>query len=240
MNKGLLVQSVIVILIVVASTIIVVVFINSLLQESRERQDFNRAKALMLNLDNFIRGLLLESSGARRDIRLLVDYGTFTVAGSENKIKSILEVESDIIEQGVTIREGNLEIISGGGISASEKDIDGDGTTDLVLENEALVFAVRKLGSSGNLTSINASTIVTRMENKLAGNVVAIPEMKFFIEEADSSAGNGYSELSRQGSNLPSASIRIYIEPELGVNYEAIFTLTSRKDFIDVRMNLLE
>jgi len=238
MNKGIILQSVIVVLIVVVSTIIVALAITSLLEENAERQKFNKAKALMLNLDNIIRELLLESSGSKRDIRLDVDYGTFIVSGKENRIKSILELKSAIIEPGITIREGNLEIISGGGVSAYERDIDNDGTADLVLENEAILFAVKKMGSSANNVSINVRNIVTRIDNKLSF-VSVNATAGFSIEDIDSSSGSGYTELTRQGSNLPSAAIRLYLRSDSGFVYEAIFTLSSRKDFIDMRVNLL-
>lgn len=240
MNKGILLQNIIIILIIVASTIIVALVISSLLEDSMEKQKFNKAKDLMLNLDSIINGLLVESEGARRDVRLSADDGTFIVAGKENRIKYMLEFKTAIIEEGVTIREGNLEITSGGGITANERDVDGDGNIDLVLENDALLFAVRKLGSTNNLTSINASNITTRIENKLAGNVIVIPAMSFSLDDVDSSAGSGYTELSRQGSNIPSSSIRLYMQPSSGIKYEAIFTLTAKKDFIEMRINLLE
>ena len=238
MNKGIILQSVIAVLIIVVSTIIVALVITSLLEENAERQKFNKAKELMLNLDNIIRELLLESSGSKRDVRLDVDYGTFIVAGKENRIKSILELKSNIIEPGITIKEGNLEIISGGGVSAYERDIDNDGTTDFVLENEAILFAVKKLGSGTNNVSINVRNIVTRIDNKLAAvSVNATPG--FAIEDLDASSGSGYTELTRQGSNLPSAAIRLYMKSDNGFTYEAIFTMSSRKDFIDLRVNML-
>ena len=238
MKKGIMLQSVIVVLIIAVSTIIVVLVIASLMEENAERQKFNKAKALMLNLDNVVRELLLESSGSKRDIRLDVDYGTFIASGKENRLKSVLELKSAIIEPGVTIREGNLEITSGGGISAYERDIDNDGTTDLVLENEAILFAVKKIGSSTNNVSIDARNIITRIDNKLSSvSVNATPS--FGIEDLDSSSGNGYTELTRQGSSLPSAAIRLYMKSDSGFTYEAIFTLSSKKDFIDMRINLL-
>ena len=236
MTKGIFIQGVVVVLIVIASTILATFFILSLTQEAKERQEFNKAKAAALNLDNIIRELLLESTGSRRDVRLDVDFGTFAVAGKENKIKYILEVESDIMEEGVTIKEGNLEITSGGGVTAVERDVDNDGNTDLVLENAVVRFAVQKMGSETSPVLINTSSFVTQIRNK-RNSVDITPRTGIFINEKDdSSYGYGYTRLSLS-QNVQSASIVLHLNSTANITYDAIFTLSSGLDFVEMEVH---
>ncbi|MFH0832702.1 MAG: hypothetical protein V1900_03225 [Candidatus Aenigmatarchaeota archaeon] len=235
--KGTLISSVVVVAIIVASSVMVISMITPLMDEGKAYQDMNKAKETMSVLDSVIKELSQESVGATRTIDVASDFGTFHVAGREDKLEFRLE-SLKLLEPGIT-REGNLLISSGPMMKAYEQDIDNDNTTDLVLENGVVLFAVKKLGNSGNWMSMNMTDIITRVNNKQANINISKPKAWIFVDETDVSAGNGYSELTKLGSFLTSSGIKLYINTTTA-RYEALFTLGAGNDFLEMEVKQID
>ncbi|MBI4174559.1 MAG: hypothetical protein HY517_02850, partial [Candidatus Aenigmarchaeota archaeon] len=140
--KGDMISGVIVVVIIVTSGILVLNTINPVIEETKDFQKFNEAKKVMGEIDLAVSEVLFEAPGARRSIDIKVP-GKLSVSGGEDKIKMRID-GVNIFSSGVRGQEGNLEISSGPSMKAHEKDIDGDGNTDLVIENGLALFAVKK------------------------------------------------------------------------------------------------
>ena len=233
--KGII-TAVFVVAMVIASSIIVISNISPMIEESQGYQSMNKAKQVMSELDAIINELIFEASGSRRSMNLIAD-GSLVVSGKEDRIKFRMDKigDSGLFEPGTKTREGNLLIVNGPFVKAYENDIDNDGYTDLVLENDAVLFAVKKFSNE----FINTSNMITIIENKLAGMNIT-PESKITIEEdEESSYGNGSSELTEVGSYLVTSGIRLQINTT-NVKYEALFILGAGQDYVELEIRNIE
>lgn len=235
MKKGQ-VGAVIAIGIVVASSIIVYNALTATVDESKVYQQFNNAKQMMVLIDSTIKEMLYEAPGAMRVLRLDAGEGIFTVAGKEDSIKYQLE-KLNLLEPGTRTREGNMIIQSGANMKAYESDINSDGYTELVLENDALLFAVSKIGEPKNHTFVNTTSMIKLMRNKIT-NTDVMPTSGIFINDFyNSSYGTGYTELTSLSSDAQSAGIHVYVDSQSGIKYDALFTLTVGMDYVEMRVS---
>ncbi|MBI4019079.1 MAG: hypothetical protein HY364_02400 [Candidatus Aenigmarchaeota archaeon] len=234
--KGII-QEAVLVAVVITSSLIVINLINPTLETSSDIQKFNRAKETMQVLDGIIKELMLESSGASRSVRIISDFGTFTVSGRDDRILFDIPAGVEIMEPGTSRREGNLVITSGKSLNAYEDDVDSDGNLDLVLENDAVKFAVKKIGTETSFSSINTTTFITLIRNKIR-SVSMTPTSGVYIGDSlTSSYGTGYTQLSQHGTHLASSSIKAFVSATSGQQYEVIFTLRSSTDFVEIQIN---
>ena len=237
--KGDILSGVIVVAIVISSTILVINTINPFIQESKNFQSFNEAKATLEKVNTAINDVFLEAPGSRRTLDLNIREGDIIVSGEEDKIKIILP--GNLFEPGISTQQGNVFVTSGGTtMKAYESDINSDGATDLVLENDAVIFAVKKIGNASSFVSINTTNIIPLIRNKRS-NVNITPISGIFIGDAlNTSYGNGFTELTRSGSTLQSSSIRVTVNSTSGTMYEALFTLRSAQDFVELEIKNIQ
>ena len=233
--KGDLISGVVAIVIVVSSTILVLNTINPFVQESQDFQAFNEAEQTLKSIDAAINQLFVEAPGARRTLDVNVRSGRLVVSGAENKIKIRLE-NTNLFSSGVRKQEGNILISSGAAMSAYESDIDGDGNTDLVLENGVMLFAVKKLGTPSSHVVANTTDMIVLMRNKALDINVSYPRSGVFINDKQNTAyGVGYTELTKLGINIASSSIHLYVNAtQANVAYDVSFSLGASQDFIEM------
>ena len=235
-RKGEIISAVIVIGVVVASAVIVVNMVKPMLEEGDVYQDFNQAKQAMSSLDEVLRELAVEATGSTRTVTLNTYGGEFEVSGRGDQIKFKMDKPLPNFEPGTSTKEGNLIISYGPNIIAQEFDINSDGSNELVFENDALLFAIKKYGNSTNATSINTTDMIALMRNKRT-NTDVIPKSGIFLNALDNSSyGNGYTEMTRTGRTLSSSSIRLVMNSTAGINYEAIFSIQSGQDFVSMEV----
>ncbi|MEM7819682.1 MAG: hypothetical protein QXD48_02530 [Candidatus Aenigmatarchaeota archaeon] len=220
--------------IIVISTILVLNIINPILEEARMAQVYTESLNTMKFIDSQIRSIIFEAPGTRRTLDLNLREGSFTVVGGEDEIKITLE-DVKFFSPGKT-KEGNIVVKSGAWMDASEIDIDNDGTMDLVLENNAVLFAVKKLGSQSNHVFINTTNFITMIRNKRA-DVNITPLTAIYIDDQlNTSYGYGYTELTRIGKNIPSSGIRLWLNSSGNITYETLFTLDTISDFVTLEI----
>lgn len=227
-----IIGAVVAIAVVVASTVMVMNTITDVVREGSDASKFNMAKQLMSSVDMNVRELMYESTGAKRVIKLEARDGMFIVSEKEDKIKYQLSPDIKIYEPGTRFREGNMIISSGPFMDAYESDIDGNNESDLVLENDVVLFAIRKIGNATHFDELNTTTIIALIRNKKTGTD-AVPKSGIFID-GTSSYGNGYTELVRSGDALMSSGIRVVMNSTY--DYEAVFTLGAGRDFIEMEV----
>jgi hypothetical protein len=234
-KKGInpLVSSIAVIGIILISSIIVTSMISPVMKRGEENQIYNEAKQKMSSLNALINELYYEAPGAARIVKMDVEGGKFVVSGGENKLKYVLDAR--MLESVTRTKEGNVIISSGPFVKAYEGDPDGDGITDLVLENDDVLFAVRKYQpSNGTYPGINTSSLISIIKNKKLNTDIR-PKSAIYVNGTND-VGTGYTELTAQGNDLSSAGIRLFMNAT--IIYEAIFTLDAGADFVNLEIRV--
>lgn len=236
-HKGFsMILAVISVAIVVASTIIVMSVIAPTINEGKAYQDLNKAKQVASSVDAVIKELFHEAPGAKRNIKVQADFGSVEVSGREDKIIFRLDNAVPLFEPGTAIREGSMLITSGPVMRAYDADVNGDSNIELALENNELLFSMKKIGTPNNWSTINTTTIIPFIKNKLA-NVNITPVAGLFINDlTNTSYGNGYTEITRYGNDIGSSSLRVFMNSTGGYQYEALFTLTAGQDFVELEI----
>jgi len=232
--KGV-VEAAIAVAIVIGSSLIVLSTITPFVEEGKSTQAFEEAKNTLSQVDQAMQQLLVESTGARRQIDLNIREGRLIVAGDEDRIKIRLEGFT-VLQPGATVQEGNIQIQGGGVAEATEEDVDGNGTTDYVLRNKAVTFAIAKIGNSTNWAAINTSTMITQIYNNRTGTGI-VPGSGISINDwGNTSAGTGYTALTNRGRNVESGSILVFVNSTANITYEALFTLAAGTDFVTLEV----
>jgi hypothetical protein len=221
--------------IVIGSTIIVMNALGPVVDEGKKTETFIESKSTLALIDRSIQQLMLEAVGARRQLDIDVKTGTLIISGNEEKVKIRLE-GYNLLQPGTSVQEGNIHIQSGGGVDAYEADINGDGETDLVLKNNALTFAIKKIGNETNSSEINTSTMITYILNNRTNTVIRPGSGVFINDIQNSDRGLGFTSLSRLGTNLGESSILVTMRSYANIDYEALFTLLPGADFITVEV----
>ncbi len=235
--KGDLLSSVVLVIVVVVSSILVLNTINPIISEGRQLQAFNEAKQALHSLDAAINQILYEAPGAKRSIDITIPKGKFQVIQGEDKIKVRIE-DIDLFPPGLRQQEGNILISSGSLMRAYESDIDNDGTTDLVLENGRILFAIKKVGNRTDHAIVNTTTFISLIRNKSLNLDVPYPKSGIFIDDGPGTAyGVGYTELTKIGDNIASSSIHAFVNATASnVTYDAVFSLAASQDFIEMEV----
>jgi hypothetical protein len=220
--------------VIIVALIPIVSFINENLQEGKTSQIYMENMQAMRLIDSQIREIMLEAPGSKRVLDIYLREGTLNIIGGEDMVKIIIE-NVNLFSPGKT-KEGNIEILSGTFMKAYESDIDGNGTTDLVLENNVVMFAMPKKGTSSSLIFINTTDLISLMRIKTLG-INATPSTALYINDnASSYFGYGYTEITRKGENLPSSGIRLWLNSTSGMIYEAVFTLDALSDYVSLEV----
>jgi len=232
--KGSIVSGAIAVAIVVASTVIVVNVISPVVDEGEIQQNINFIKNILTDIDSAVNELNAEAPGASRSIDI-PDIGEFIVSEDENRVRFRLNNVKYTEGTGI-IQDGRVTISGGPVMKAYQSDVDSDGVTDLVLENQALLFAVPKTGSSSSYAGINTSDIVTLVRNKRTNTDIS-PVSSIKINSINSSAaGNGHTFLSQEGLFLSSSSI-VVVMNTTEYDYTAVFSLSGGADYVDLKIS---
>lgn len=224
-----LISEVIVVAIVVTSSIIIINIATPILDEGKEYQRLAVAKDILTTIDVVVYELAGEANGAKRVLNFGSLSDTLIFSGKEDKISIILPLNVEIITAGIRVQEGNLILFSGNTMNT------GDNGTDLMLENDAVLFSVKKLGNSTNHVWTNTTGLITMIRNKQLDINVSPLSQIMMDEKLNSSFGVGFSELTQTGGGLSSAGIRFVMnQTNASVKYEVLFTLSGSHDFVEM------
>lgn len=213
-------------MIVVTASFIVLDAANFIMEKNKSSMLYGNAKHVMGIIDAEIKELFFEADGARRSINMEVE-GKFMMDNGRIKYK-IYDFSKG---SGTRSEEDGMLIVSGPVMSAYEKDINNDGETDLVLENDNVLFSIRKINGT-----IDTSNMITLIRNRET-NTDIVPRSTIRIDDmADSSHGSGYSELTYKGYDITDSSIRVHVESDAGIDYTALFTLGAGNDFVSMEV----
>lgn len=226
-----LVSEVIVAAIVVTSSVIIINIATPILDEGKEYQRLAVAKDVLSTIDIVVYELAGEASGAKRVINVGPLSDPLIFSGKEDRISIKLPLNVEVVQPGTKVQEGNLVIFSGNTMRTE------DNGTDLILENDVLLFSVKKLGTPSSHVWLNTTQLITMIRNK-ALDINVSPQSQIMIDEKlNSSFGAGFTELTQTGGGLSSAGIRLVMnQTNASIKYEALFTLGGSDDFLEMEV----
>jgi hypothetical protein len=238
LRKGispLISMAIIILLSAVTITLVFTVLVPTI-NRAKESAIINEAIQNMRTIDNMIREVASEGIGSFRSMQLKNSGGEYRVNQKANSMEYVYYIKYGVVSPGTFRQEGNLMLMSGANAKASEYDLDGDGSNELVLENEILRVGLLKNGTASNPAMINTSKIIKILNLKETNANVTPTDSSIVLDEfADSSYGTGYSELIRTGDFLPKAEAVFHINAT-NVYYDVVYTLQSGADFLIIKI----
>jgi len=206
------------------------------INRAQESSVINEGMENMKIMDNVIREVASEGTGTFRTVQLKVSGGEYKINGKSNNIEFTYPTTSGIFTADSYMKEGNLILSAGANAKASEYDLNNDGTTELVLENEILRVGIVRNGTSTSYATMNTSGIIKLINIKdNSMNVTPVDSSIVLDDIPSTSYGNGYSELVRSGDNLPKAEVLVHVNTTYAV-YDVIYTLQSGTDFLIIKI----
>ncbi len=229
-------STVVVVSIIVASSIATVGVVKPMIEKGKETAALQKAKNILLEMDQIIKNLIYQSVGSRKILSVSIPKGEIIVSGAEDKIEFNMYPKIKIMESGVSKREGSLLISYGPQVKSYETDIDNDGNTDLVIENSAVLFAVKKFYSSSSPGFINMSSdsVISLIKDKLTNTTITPTFKVSFNDDVNTTFGYGYTELLTSGSSSE-GTIKLHLHcpsSMRNLTYDVFFTLKGGQDFV--------
>lgn len=232
-----LISTVIIFLITITAIGIALLVGNPVIDRSKESAKVNEAVENMKILDNLIKEVASEGKGSFRTVQLRVSGGEYKINQKTNTIEFTDTIKSGLLTSGTFVKDGNVFIAAGTNAKTSTYDLDLDGTTDTVLENEIMRVAILNNATAGN--GINTSRAVKFFNLKGNGANITTNDSSVIIENLTTSYyGTGFTELVKTGDNLPQAQAIIHVNTSAPSNltYDIIYTLRSSADFLTVKI----
>lgn len=223
------------VLVIVMSIVAAIVFLTAvgpIVQEGKKLQTVNDARQILKNVDSVINQLAVEAAGAKRTVNIDLPDGIFILSGKDDSIKIRIE-NTNLLKTGTSVTQENIVYRGGGGVDAYESS--SNGQTNLILENDAVLFAVKKIGTSSSPAFINTTSFIANITNKIQKTSIT-PRTGIFIDDDElSSYGTGYTELPSI-QNSQSGAIILHMNSTANITYDAVFTLSSASDYIDLQV----
>jgi len=238
LNKGVspLISMVLIILISAVTIGLVFTVIIPAINRAKETAIINEAMQNMKTIDNTIRQIAQGNIGSQTSLQLKNSGGEYRVNQKANSMDYVYYIKYGVISPGTFRQEGNVMMMCGVNAKASEYDLDGDGSNELVLENEIMKVGLLKNGTNDNQVTINTSNIIKILNFKETNANVTPADSSVVLDEfADTSYGTGYSELVRSGDHLSKAEAVFHINTTY-VYYDIVYSLQSGADFLTVKI----
>jgi len=199
--------------------------------------EIDEAIVEMKNLDRLIREVIREGTDSSR-MFMFTGPQKIDVLKEEDAIQYQKNVDSDLFEYFSRTMTKDMIFIAGADVNCYEEDTDGNGNTDLVLENTFVKFAFQRIPIASPLSSINTTGNIVQIEEKTRSTVINPTNSSIILDNDQTTAtGTGYSEILRTGRNQPECTVHFYVNSDQGTDYDIYYKLYTGADFlvIDVR-----
>ena len=238
LNKGVspLISTVFIILISISAISIVLLIALPAIEKGKEAAIINEAMQNMKSLSNSIKDVASEGVGSLRTLSMKVTAGEYKINEKSNSIDFTYAIKSDIIQPDSMVKEGDITLSAGSNAKSSEYDLDNDGSSDLVLENEILRIAILKNGTKSSNSFINTTKLIKMINFKETNENITPSDSSITLDDdKGSSYGTGYSELVKSGDRMPKAEAVVHVNSTYIV-YDVLYTLPSGADFVLIKI----
>lgn len=194
-----------------------------LLNDVRDNNKYSKAKNTFASLDSYIREVASEGAGSQRVVTLEIHEGELIL--DNDAVALELETQSELLEPRSSVKLGNLVIISGSNVKATEYN------DSYVLENNRILVNITKFGNSTSYVDINTTNLIKYIKLK-ENSVKSTGSFSFFVDGSKETAkGTGYTSILNTGDNLGFATVVAYMNTSTK-RYELHLTLESDADFL--------
>lgn len=191
------------------------------------------AETVMKFVDNYMREIAAEGNGSIRQYKFIAPK-EFEALKGENAIVYSSETSQSLFDFGTRTKSGNLIYIAGSDVSCAEADGNSDGVTDFVIENRFVRFVFNRTPETSPYSSIDTNYAILNMTQKNSGTSIIPSNSSIHVDgNSSSSYGNGFTEISRTGSNLPFCTVRFFVNSS-SWDYDAYYRLYAGADFLTV------
>ncbi len=219
--------------IIVAITLVISIGIP-ILEKMQCAATIDKMKSSFIELDKAIQEVLSGGEGSRRVVDLNIEEGKIYVKDNDDTITWEYTCKHQVLSPRIFKTIGN--VIFGTNLDTSAYEDTCLGQDSYVIENKHLKICFRKIGSKDNYTNYNTSQILLGMYQKDLNKWLPLDHMEITIDKNDSSAtGSGYTELVREGKNLPYGEVVAYMQPNYDIDYHIRFALESDADFLIIK-----
>ena len=206
------------------------------IENMRDAAAVRSAQDFMQRFDAAVDEVVSEGRGSTRKLEISIDRGRLFYSNDSNALVYRLQTDADVISPQSSRQVGNIILSSNANVevyNVTSSDLAGyDGPKCAMMENEHIKACIKHVGGPDNQQPINTSNLLTYYEFKdesstLDGNLsVEIDQV------ANSSWGDGYTQVERYGEFIGTGRVRASIESDYRYNYDVVFQLPSGADFI--------
>jgi len=180
-------------------------------------------------IDEYIRTTAREGRYAFRNYKFS-SAKHFESISSENAIQFSTDTSVPLIDFLTRSFSGNFVYVAGADVSCQQKDGDGDGTTDLVAENDRLKVVFKKISGT-----IDTSKIIMHATDKTNNVTAYVGNSSILInEDPATSVGTGYTETGKTGLKLPLCQIHAFVNST--IDYDVYYKLYAGADFLAIEV----
>ena len=225
-----------IVLITIMAMAIVLLIALPAIERGKEAAILNEAMNNMKAIANAVKTVASEGIGTLTSLNIKATAGEYKVNGKANSIDFTFTTTSGVIQPGTFIKEGDVILSAGANAKASEYDLNGDGTNELVLENEILKIGILKNGTRATYAYIDTSKLIKSLNFKETGANITPTDSSILIDDyIESSYGYGYSELVRTADRLAKAEALVHVNSSF-ITYDVLYSLYSGADFVIVKI----
>ncbi|MBI4019084.1 MAG: hypothetical protein HY364_02425 [Candidatus Aenigmarchaeota archaeon] len=208
-------------MIFIAASTVVLNVADGVISSGTSTAKIRDTENLMKTLDSAIKQVVLEGSGAKRQVSIK-SQAIIDIIPQENSLVAEIETKGLTDYFSVTT-EGNVKKISG-------SDVDCIDSGDLVMENSLIKATFARIGSQASHAVLNTSRIFKSVLIKPATNMTIADSAIEIDGSVLSINGTGYTEILNPGSSLSSCSVHLYMNGTY--EYDGYYTLYAGTDFL--------
>ncbi|MBI4896398.1 MAG: hypothetical protein HY832_02520 [Candidatus Aenigmarchaeota archaeon] len=188
------------------------------------------AEQALRSLDTTIQQVIREGAGASRVVDVK-SPGTITVIPAEGAVQFETMSRADMFDYASRQQDNKMLFVTGNSVSCSETDGNGDGSIDLVMENEFLKAVFKKINQTTPLTAIRTESILLQLVQKTKNIAINLTNSSVVIDDTSSTAvGTGYTEILQKGSTKPVCVVHAAVNG--ATSFDMYYTLYSGADFL--------
>ncbi|MEK6888407.1 MAG: hypothetical protein AABX14_05685 [Candidatus Aenigmatarchaeota archaeon] len=181
-------------------------------------------------IDQYIRTVAREGRYAFRNYKFTSSKHFESIPG-EDAIQFSTDTPVSLIDFMTRSFSGNYVYIAGADVNCLQKDGDGDGTTDLVAENDRLKAVFKKISSG----TIDTSQIIMQVTDKTNNVTTYVGNSSILIDENPAtSVGTGYTEIGNTGLRLPLCQVHAFVNST--IDYDVYYKLYAGADFLVIEV----
>lgn len=235
LSKGASELLTLVILFAIIVTAITIVLISSqpTIDAALSTTDIKNAENILKILDNNIKETAVEGPNSTRVVAF-TSPRDFETIPEEDAVQ--FRTVTGAFEHLTRVFSGNVVYIAGSDVSCDERDGDGDGDTDLVVENTFIKAVFLRVPAAQPYSSYDTAGALLSMTNKINSRTVVFSNSSVVVDDnVQTTAGNGYSEISNAGNALPLCQVHFFMNSTS--DYDVYYKLYAGSDFMvmDVR-----